>query len=122
MREERPTNPKVPKPYTKNSLLCLFCLAEASSFDNNLQHMETDHGFFVPQRQFCTNAEGLLQYLQEKIEVGLLCITCENKKAKDFTTGEAVRKHMLDKGHTFMKVDDGYEEYEKYYDFSKQFE
>lgn len=29
---------------------------------------------------------------------------------------------MTDKGHTFMKTDEGFEEYEKFYDFSKQFE
>lgn len=33
-----------------------------------------------------------------------MCITCENKNAKDFNSGEAVRKHMSDKGHTFMKT------------------
>ena len=50
-----------------------------------------------------------------------MCITCENKGAKDFGSGEAVRKHMNDKGHFFMKTSEGYEEYENYYDFSKQF-
>lgn len=50
-----------------------------------------------------------------------MCIKCENKGAKDFNTGEAVRKHMLHKGHCFMKTEDGYEEYEKFYDFSEQF-
>jgi pre-60S factor REI1 len=63
-----------------------------------------------------------LEYLQEKIEVGNLCITCENKKAKDFQTADAVRKHMIDKSHTFMKTEDGFEEYEKYYDFSRLFD
>ena len=29
---------------------------------------------------------------------------------------------MLDRGHTFMKTDKGYEEYEKFYDFSALFE
>lgn len=60
--------------------------------------------------------------MQEKIEVGNLCINCDNKKAKDFASADAVRKHMNDKGHTFMKTEEGYEEYEKYYDFSSQFE
>ena len=50
-----------------------------------------------------------------------MCITCENKGAKDFASGEAVRKHMVDKGHCFMKTSEGYEEYEKFYDFSSQF-
>lgn len=50
-----------------------------------------------------------------------MCITCENKNAKDFSTGSAVRKHMNDKGHVSMKTDEGYDEYLEYYDFSSQF-
>jgi hypothetical protein len=34
---------------------------------------------------------GLLEYLQEKVEVGHMCLTCENKKAKDFQSADAVR-------------------------------
>ncbi len=41
-----------------------------------------------------------------------MCIFCDNKGTKDFGTGEAVRKHMLSKNHTFMKTQNGYEEYE----------
>ena len=83
--------------------------------------MEGTHGFFIPQLEYCKDNKGLIEYLQEKVEVGFFCIFCENKGAKDFSTGEAVRKHMIKKGHTFMKTDEGYEEYENFYDFSKQF-
>jgi hypothetical protein len=48
---------------------------------------------------------GLLEYLQEKVEVGHMCLTCENKKAKDFQSADAVRKHMKDRGHSTMKTD-----------------
>lgn len=50
-----------------------------------------------------------------------MCIKCENKNAKDFSSGDAVRKHMADKGHSFMKTDEGFDEYLEYYDFSSQF-
>ena len=84
--------------------------------------MQSQHSFFIAQRQFCKNVEGLIEYLQEKIEVGFICITCENKRAKDFQSNDAVRSHMIDRCHTFMKTDNGFEEYEKYYDFSSLFE
>lgn len=83
--------------------------------------MQNAHSFFIAQREFCKNPEGLIEYLQEKIEVGNMCITCENKKAKDFQSADAVRKHMTDRGHSIMKTDEGFEEYEKYYDFSRLF-
>jgi len=66
--------------------------------------MSSAHTFFIASEEFCKNKEGLIEYLQEKIEVGNLCITCENKKAKDFQSADAVRKHMIDRGHTFMKT------------------
>lgn len=34
-----------------------------------------------------------------------MCITCENKKAKDFQSADAVRKHMNDRGHSVMKTE-----------------
>lgn len=34
----------------------------------------------------------------------MLCINCDNKKTKDFASGDAVRKHMKDRCHTFMKT------------------
>lgn len=38
-----------------------------------------------------------------------MCLTCENKKAKDFQSADAVRKHMKDRGHSTMKTDQGFE-------------
>lgn len=97
---------KSPAPkFAKNKKVCLFCLKSFEAFSENLRHMSSVHSFFVAQPTYCTNQEALIEYLQEKVEVGFMCITCENKNAKDFSSGEAVRKHMNDKGHTFMKVD-----------------
>ena len=50
-----------------------------------------------------------------------MCITCENKGTKDFQNGDSVKQHMIDRGHCFMKIDEGYEEYESFYDFSELF-
>ncbi len=47
-----------------------------------------------------------------------MCIYCENKGTKDFKTPEAVKKHMIDKGHCFMNTEQ-FEEYAAFYDFSK---
>lgn len=80
--------------------------------------MFSEHSFFIAQKKYCKNWKGIIEYLQEKIEVGNMCITCENKGVRDFQSADAVRQHMADRGHTFMKIDEGFEEYEKYYDFS----
>ena len=62
------------------------------------------------------NVQGLLHYLAEKINVGNLCIYCENFKTKDFKTGESVKKHMIDRGHCFMNSDN-FEEFYEFYNF-----
>ena len=85
--------------------------------NRNLLHMRVDHSFFVSDIKYVTDLAGLLRYLGGKIHKGCLCIMCENHQAKDFKSGEAVQKHMIDKGHCFMK-NDVYDEYIKYYDFT----
>ena len=46
-----------------------------------------------------------------------MCLYCENKGTKDFKTGEAVRTHMLNKGHCFMSKSN-FDEYVGFYDFT----
>ncbi|MBS1889879.1 MAG: C2H2-type zinc finger protein [Actinobacteria bacterium] len=65
----------------------MFCNNLTDDMNGNLKHMEKKHGFFVPQSDYCKDVKGLLLYLHEKTEVGLLCLYCENKGAKDFTNG-----------------------------------
>lgn len=66
--------------------------------------MEKKHGFFIPEKKYVSDMKGLLKYLAEKINIGLLCIECENKGYKDFKTPEALKTHMIDKGHCFMNT------------------
>lgn len=73
--------------------------------------MEKEHSFFIAQKEYCKNFGALVEYLQEKIEVGNMCITCQNKKTKDFQSADSVRKHMEARGHHFMKTEEGFEEY-----------
>lgn len=80
--------------------------------------MEKAHGFFIIERKYVIDLKGLIKYLAEKINIGMLCIQCENKGTKDFKSGEAVRAHMLDKGHCFMSKKD-FPEYAEFYDFSE---
>ncbi len=57
--------------------------------------MRSSHSFFISEEKFLTNLEGLLKYLAEKINVGLLCIYCDNQGTKGFKTGTAVQNHMV---------------------------
>ena len=101
---------------------CLFCDTKSRTMEDNLSHMSVQHGFFVPQVEYCKDDKGLIKYLHEKVEVGLLCIFCDNKGFRDFLTPAAVRSHMTDKRHTFLNISAGFEEFEEFYDFSVLFE
>ena len=42
--------------------------------------MSKEHGFFIPDNAYCINIPGLIHYIRERIEIGILCITCNNKR------------------------------------------
>lgn len=81
--------------------------------------MRNAHSFFISEEKYCKNVPGLLNYLAQKINKGLLCLYCENKGHKEFKTPDALKGHMMDKGHCFMNTD-YFDEYKAYYDFSDQ--
>ncbi|KAJ3333618.1 hypothetical protein HDU76_006108 [Blyttiomyces sp. JEL0837] len=97
---------------------CLFCNHVSESLDDTIAHMAVAHSFFIPDLEYIVDLPGLIGYLGEKISVGNVCIYC-NGKGKAMHSLEAVRAHMLDRGHCKMAYEDGNEEeYGDYYDFS----
>ncbi|KII92336.1 hypothetical protein PLICRDRAFT_468067 [Plicaturopsis crispa FD-325 SS-3] len=101
---------------------CLFCPQTFSTLDDNLTHMSTVHSFFIPDADYLVDITGLITYLGEKIAVGNVCIHC-NGKGREFRTLEAVRKHMLDKGHCKIAYDAENDKLEisDFYDFSSSY-
>ncbi|KAJ1551278.1 hypothetical protein HK096_001957 [Nowakowskiella sp. JEL0078] len=81
------------------------------------RHMSKAHSFFVPNLEFLTDLPGLLSYLQEKVAVANICLYC-NGKGRSMHSLEAVRKHMIDKGHCkFADEADDEEDEDEYADF-----
>lgn len=83
--------------------------------------MKKGHSFFISEEKYCSDVKGLLKHLGQKINITFLCILCENKGCKAFITPEAIKMHMIDKGHCFMQST-VFEEYADYYDFTPQIE
>ncbi len=69
---------------------CLFCSSESSDIEGNLEHMSIAHSFFVPDMEYCTSIEGLLDYLGSKVGEGMMCLWC-NEKGKAFYDVQAVQ-------------------------------
>ncbi|KAI8393587.1 C2H2 type zinc-finger-domain-containing protein [Radiomyces spectabilis] len=83
---------------------CLFCSQVNTDFEMNLDHMASVHGFFLPDIEYLEDTRGLIAYLVEKVQDGI-CIYC-NGRGREWKSVEAVRSHMLDKGHCKMAYDE----------------
>ena len=87
-----------------------------------MKHMMNAHSFFIPDIEFLVDLKGLIEYLGEKISVANVCIYC-NGKGRGFHSIEAVRDHMVGKGHCkILYEDDADLEVAEFYDFSDTWE
>ncbi|KAI9463760.1 C2H2 type zinc-finger-domain-containing protein [Boletus coccyginus] len=123
-RTSRPPQPApAPAPGVDDpQLSCLFCTATSPSLPDNLSHMSSAHSFFIPDADYLVDIAGLINHLAEKIAVGNVCIYC-NGKGRELHTLDAVRKHMLDKGHCKIAYDTEIDKLDisDYYDFTPSY-
>jgi pre-60S factor REI1 len=104
-------------------LQCLFCSVPTfESIGENVSHMASAHSFFIPDLEYLTDLSGLLSFLGERIAVDNTCIFCL-KKSREFRSFDAVRKHMIDKGHCKIAYDTESERLavSDFYDFSSSY-
>lgn len=102
---------------------CLFCsTTNFTSLDESLGHMTRHHGFFVPEQSYLIDRTGLMKYLADKISIGNMCLYC-NGKGRGFLSGEAARKHMIDKSHCKIAYDmeEDRLELSDFYDFTSSY-
>lgn len=101
---------------------CFFCTNNKSfeTVDCNLDHMFKNHGFYIPERKYLVDRDGLLEYIAEKIGLGNVCIVC-NFEGRSL---EAVRAHMLAKRHCRIPYEEEDEKLEisQFYNFTSTYE
>ncbi|KAF9203852.1 hypothetical protein BGZ49_005974 [Haplosporangium sp. Z 27] len=107
--------------------VCLFCSHEATDATNNYEHMRTTHGFFLPSFERLIDLPGMLTYLAEKLLENHDCLWCtpsvfsqhlkpDQELHSGFSSLASVRRHMNDKGHCKLAMDQGAErEYADFY-------
>lgn len=100
---------------------CLFCNHESVSMETNLEHMSSRHSFFIPDVDYVIDMEGLITYLGERVGQGHICMWCGHL-GRQFPSTDAVKKHMLDKGHCKMFHEgEVLLEYSSFYDYSSSY-
>jgi len=100
---------------------CLFCSKQSSRMEDNIRHMTEVHSFFIPDPEFLIDPQGLIEYLGAKVGQGMMCLWCCDA-SKQYTSLQAVQKHMLDKGHNKIKHEGPtLLEYADYYDYTSSY-
>ncbi|KAJ2893996.1 pre-60S factor rei1 [Coemansia aciculifera] len=101
---------------------CIFCPHQSTSFESNMEHMSLAHSLFVPDLEYIVDLRGLIKYLADKVSVANVCLHC-NGRGRALQSLEAVRRHMLDKGHTKIAYETEIDilEISDFYDFSSTY-
>ncbi|ONK69590.1 uncharacterized protein A4U43_C05F24570 [Asparagus officinalis] len=103
---------------------CFVCDVKHKSTENCMIHMHKQHGFFIPDIEYLKDPESLLTYVALKVKRDFMCLYC-NERCHPFQSLEAVRKHMVAKGHCKIRFGDGGDdeeaEYEEFYDYSSSY-
>ncbi|KAJ1725240.1 pre-60S factor rei1 [Coemansia erecta] len=101
---------------------CLFCTHKSPSFDDNMSHMSHAHSLFIPDLEYLVDLRGLVKYLADKLSVANVCLYC-NGRGRALQSLDAVRKHMLDKGHCKIAYETEIDvlEISDFYDFSSTY-
>ncbi|KAF2109538.1 C2H2 type zinc-finger-domain-containing protein [Lophiotrema nucula] len=99
-----------------NSLECLFCRQQSPSIDSNMHHMLKRHGLFIEDKsKLIVEAETLLEYLHLIISTYCECIYCGTQRS----SAQAIRQHMMGKGHCKFDLSRADSEFRDFYDFDQ---
>lgn len=80
---------------------CFFCTSTFPNRQSVLDHMKINHSFFLPYSEDLNDVDGFVDAMRSLIGLHHTCVTCE----RTFDDKRAVRKHMIDKGHTSIAVE-----------------
>ncbi|KAG0231156.1 hypothetical protein BGW41_002302 [Actinomortierella wolfii] len=110
-----------------SATVCLFCSHASPDAPANYEHMRSVHSFFLPRAERLIDLEGMLAYLAEKLNHDLDCLWCtpsvfdrtlspDQEINSSFSSLANVRRHMIDKGHCKLYMDNGADrEYADFY-------
>lgn len=92
---------------------------EFETIDECMEYMKIKFGFFIPDQEYLTDRDGLLEYLGEKVKLGGLCLYCQKQQRP----GRSCVQHMIAKSHCKIAYQENIDldEYEDFYDFTSSY-
>jgi pre-60S factor REI1 len=100
----------------RDSLLeCLFCNNMFDSLAASLDHMQKTHGMFIPERDYLVDLEGLVRFLNKKVNEEHECLYCGRLKWSE----DGIKTHMRDMSHCKIAYENEDQQLEigQFYDF-----
>lgn len=83
------------------STCCLFCTKDLDNLENNLEHMSSEHGLYIPEIEYLSSLETIVGYLRTVVTEYNECLYCGMVKQ----SAEGIRRHMLDKDHCMINLE-----------------
>ncbi|KAK6514661.1 hypothetical protein TWF281_004859 [Arthrobotrys megalospora] len=84
---------------------CIFCNqifeSDDDGFEENLEHMLTIHGMFIPDQEMVSDMQSFVGYLATEVRVWHECLYCGATKPST----SSIQSHMRDKGHCLLNFD-----------------
>ncbi|KAK1269652.1 hypothetical protein QJS04_geneDACA013896 [Acorus gramineus] len=87
-------------------LCCFICDLKHKTTEKCMVHLHKKHGLFIPDIEYLKDLEGLLTCLGQKVKREFTCLYC-NYQCHPFLSLEAVRHHIIAKGHCKVHYGDG---------------
>lgn len=84
---------------------CLFCNIDSPTLNENVNHMASQHGLFIPSPDQLSDLESFVGYLATIIFKYKECLYCGIEKG----TVDGAQTHMRDKGHCMIMMNTGSE-------------
>jgi len=98
--------------------VCFFSGHQSSTVEKNLAYMAEQYSFFLPDPEYISDLDGLMEYLGAKVGQGHMCLWCN----KTFNSAADVQRHMIAKGHCKLLYDsETMHEYADWYDYTSSY-
>ncbi|ODV83871.1 hypothetical protein CANARDRAFT_188983, partial [[Candida] arabinofermentans NRRL YB-2248] len=109
--EEDDEDEKIELPLTT----CFYCGEDNGEREQNIKHMFSKHGLYIPERSFLFNVDGLLRYIADSISLDLECLKCGFIGKNLYS----IRHHLQGKGHCVLPYEtkDERELVKEFFDF-----
>jgi hypothetical protein len=96
---------------------CFYCGTEFETLDDNIAHMLTNHGLYIPDLKYLSDKEGLIRFLSDIVVLDKECLKCGFYSR----TLLGIRQHIIAKGHACIPYETKEEEelFRRFYDYSE---